>query len=91
MDFHPSAFLREVFGGAEAFLKKGFANHASSAYNSMEKEPHRALFLFIIHFSIHIKGWIESIEVFVVQIILNDSECITVLTKSKRCGEALDT
>jgi hypothetical protein len=42
-------------------------------------------------FSIHIERWIESIEVFVIQVILNDAERITILTKSKRWGEALDT
>ena len=49
------------------------------------------LFLFIKHFSIHIKGWVEGIKVFIVQIILNYADSITNLTKSKRCGESLDT
>ena len=38
-----------------------------------------------------VKFGIEGVEVLAVQVVLNYSEPVTHLTKSKRCGEALDT
>ena len=38
-----------------------------------------------------VKFGIEGVEILTVQVVLNHSQSVTVLTKSKRCPKALDT
>jgi hypothetical protein len=46
--------------------------------------------LSLFHTFLSVKAWIERVEILTVELVSGKSQAFTVLTKSKRCGEALE-